>query len=240
MKVAIVFDNRPRPETTGYYCRRALGKLVDVEHLLPEELTLIDPSIFDLFLFIDDGLDYEIPAHCRPRAVWAIDTHINLSRCLTRFGDADFLFAAQKNGAQTLQDMLGRPVTWLPLACDPRIHRPVVGERPAHDVVFVGHILGAERIRLLEEIVRRYPSSWIGQAVFGEMARMYSRARTGFNCSVADDLNMRLFEIPTCGISLVTNHIVDNGLEELFEIGRHLLTYRTEQELCVPILSDCY
>lgn len=160
MKVGIVFDNQQRPETTGYYCRRALGPLVDLEHLLPHELDLIDPSIFDLFVFIDDGLDYPIPDHCRPRAAWAIDTHMDLPRCLQRFGDADFLFAAQKNGASTLQRILGRPVEWLPLACDPDIHRPIVGELKRHDVVFVGHLVGHDRQRLLNEVKQRYPSSW--------------------------------------------------------------------------------
>ena len=118
MKVGLVFDNQQRPETTGYYCRRALGPLVDLERLLPHELDIIDHSIFDLFVFIDDGLDYVIPAQCRPRAAWAIDTHMDLSRCLQRFGDADFLFAAQQNGANALQHTLGRPVNWQPKASD--------------------------------------------------------------------------------------------------------------------------
>ncbi len=235
MKVGLVFDNQQRPETTGYYCRRALGPLVDLEHLLPHELDMIEPSVFDLFVFIDDGLDYVIPPQCRPRAAWAIDTHMDLSRCIQRFGDADFLFAAQQNGAATLQQVLGRPVNWLPLACDPDIHRPLAGERKCHDVAFVGHIPGHERQRLLNLLLQRYPSSWFGQALFDEMSRMYSRGHVGFNCSVADDLNMRLFEIPACGIPLVTNHIDGNGLDELFEIGRHLLTFRTDDELCAQI-----
>jgi len=156
MKVGIVFDNRQRPETTGYYCRRALGPLVDLEHLLPEELELIDPSIFDLFLFIDDGLDYVIPQQCRPRAAWTIDTHMDLARCVQRFGDADFLLAAQKNGAAALRESLGRPVDWLPLACDPEIHRHMSGERKCHDVGFVGNVVvGHERHRLLGQLIER-------------------------------------------------------------------------------------
>lgn len=235
MKVGLVFDNQHRPETTGYYCRRALGRMVDLEHLLPHELDIIDPSIFDLFIFIDDGLDYVIPDHCRPRAAWAIDTHMDLTRCIQRFGDADFLFAAQKNGAFALQQRLGRPVEWLPLACDPEIHRPIAGELKEHDLVFVGNMVGLERLRLLDALRKRYPSSWFGQALFDEMSRMYSRARVGFNCSVADDLNMRLFEIPACRIPLLTNHIEGNGLEEVFERERHILTFRTDDELYAQI-----
>ena len=234
MKVAIVFDNRPRPETTGYYCRRALGKLVDVEHLLPEELSLIDPSIFDLFVFIDDGLDYPIPAQCRPRASWIIDTHIDFERSLRHFGDSDFLFAAQKDGAAQLSSTLGRSVEWLPLACDPAWHRQIEGEMRQFDVVFVGNQVGDRRVNLLNHLSQSYPQHWFGSAYFDDMARMYSRGKTGFNCSVANDLNMRLFEVPACGLPLITNHIEDNGLEELFDIGRHLLTYRSAGEL-----EDC-
>lgn len=31
-RVALIFDDRARPETTGVYCRRALERLVDVVH----------------------------------------------------------------------------------------------------------------------------------------------------------------------------------------------------------------
>jgi hypothetical protein len=36
-RVALIFDGTARPETTGVYCRRALGSLVEVEHFLPTE-----------------------------------------------------------------------------------------------------------------------------------------------------------------------------------------------------------
>ena len=117
MKVAVIFDNQHRPETTGFYVRRSLARLVDVEHLLPHELSLIQPGLFDLFVFVDDGLDYEIPDSLRPKASWAIDTHMDLDRAIQRFGDSDFLFAAQKNGASRLTEHTGRPAMWLPLAC---------------------------------------------------------------------------------------------------------------------------
>ena len=36
--VAIIFDDQVRPDTTGVYCRRALGQLGEVAHFLPAEL----------------------------------------------------------------------------------------------------------------------------------------------------------------------------------------------------------
>ena len=76
-RVALIFDGVQRPETTGTYCLRALKSLVEVEHFRPGELDRIPRQGFDLYLNIDDGLRYQIPAELRPSAFWAIDTHLD-------------------------------------------------------------------------------------------------------------------------------------------------------------------
>lgn len=100
--VAIVFDHLARPETTGLYCLRALADLVKVEHLHPSQLTDSRLGIYDLYLFVDDGFDYQPPDRLRPQAYWAIDTHIDFERSSRRAAGADFVFAAQQNGASRL------------------------------------------------------------------------------------------------------------------------------------------
>lgn len=35
-RVAVVYDDRPRPETTGQYCLAALRPLADVVHVYPD------------------------------------------------------------------------------------------------------------------------------------------------------------------------------------------------------------
>ncbi|MBI3464556.1 MAG: glycosyltransferase [Planctomycetes bacterium] len=89
-RVALIFDNKARPETTGVYCRPALGSLVEVEHFLPTELSRIPREGFDLYLRIDDGLDYTLPADLHPCAWWAIDTHLDFESCLAKAGDKRF------------------------------------------------------------------------------------------------------------------------------------------------------
>src|SRR5437773_11457109 len=101
-RVALIFDNEARPDTTGVYCRRALGRFVDVEHFLPTDLGRLSREKFDLYLAIDDGLDYEIPANLHPLAYWAIDTHLDFERELRRAQSADVVFAAQRDGAMRL------------------------------------------------------------------------------------------------------------------------------------------
>jgi len=76
-RVAVIYDDRDRPETTGVYCRRALEGLVDVAHFRPDQLADIPRKGFDLFLNIDDGLEYHLPDELHRSAWWAIDTHLN-------------------------------------------------------------------------------------------------------------------------------------------------------------------
>lgn len=83
MSVAVVFDDSMRPDTTGVYCQRALrelcaaGKIGKLEHLRPKALHDSRDSDHDLWLLIDDGLEYDLPSSRPPIAWWAIDTHLN-------------------------------------------------------------------------------------------------------------------------------------------------------------------
>src|SRR5690242_14079285 len=102
-RVALIFDNKARPDTTGIYCRRALGGLVDVEHVLPTELSRLAGRGFDLYLNVDDGLRYRLPPTLRPCAWWAIDTHLDFAWYREKAPDFDLVFAAQRDGAERLR-----------------------------------------------------------------------------------------------------------------------------------------
>ncbi|HEV3259212.1 MAG TPA: methyltransferase domain-containing protein [Gemmataceae bacterium] len=230
MRVALIFDNKARPETTGVYCRRAQGQLVEVEHFLPGELARIPREGFDLYLNIDDGLEYRLPADLRPSAWWAIDTHLNFDWCLKKVRDFDCVFAAQKDGAERLRAEGIASASWLPLACDPELHGKHHVDKEC-DVCFVGNVFPGPRADLLDLIRKRFPSTFVGQRYFEEMARTYSAARIVFNRSIKNDVNMRVFEALASGSLLVTNDIADNGQAERFQDGIHLATYRSADEL---------
>jgi len=229
-RVAIIFDHKARPETTGVYCRRALGQLVEVEHFLPAELAQVPRKGFDLYLNVDDGLRYHFPPDLHPSAWWAIDTHMDFAWSLEKARGFDFVFAAQRDGAARLRGEGIATAGWLPLGCDPELHR-------RHDVAkrfvvaFVGNVFPGPREDLLERIDGRFPNSFVGRAYFEEMARAYSAARVVFNRSVANDVNMRVFEALACGSLLLTNDLGDNGQDELFQDGVHLATYRGPEDL---------
>jgi GT2 family glycosyltransferase/tetratricopeptide (TPR) repeat protein/2-polyprenyl-3-methyl-5-hydroxy-6-metoxy-1,4-benzoquinol methylase len=229
-RVALIYDDRPRPETTGVYCRRALESLVQVTHFRSDELSAIPAREFDLYLNIDDGLRYHLPAELRPCALWAIDTHMDFGWCLEKARGFDLVFAAQRDGADQLRRAGIDSAVWLPLACDPEVHRKHdVPKR--YDVAFVGHTFPGPRDELLNVIRWRYRDAFLSQAYFDEMARIYSAARTAFNRSIKNDVNMRVFEAVACGSLLVTNDLADNGQDELFQDGVHLAIYREPEEL---------
>ena len=229
-RVAVIFDNTRRPETTGIYCLRALEKLVKVRHFLPSQLADVSPGEFDLYLYVDDGLRYDIPKRLRPSAWWAIDTHLDFQWYRTRSLDFDFVFAAQRDGARRLSDEGTAETIWLPLACDPEIHNR--HDMPKElDVCFVGNVFPGPRADLLNLIRQYHQNHFIGQRYGEEMAKTYSASRIVFNRSVGNDVNMRVFEALACGSLLLTNDLGDNGQDEFFLDGVHLATYREPEEL---------
>lgn len=229
-RVALVFDDRTRPETTGTYCRRALGTLVELAFYHPSQFAAIPRSGFDLYLNIDDGMRYAWPAELRPCAWWAIDTHMDFAWSLEKARGFDFVFAAQRDGAALLRQEGIETARWLPLACDPDIH----GRQEApkeFDVCFVGNLMPGARSDLLRLIQQHFKNCYSGQAYLEEMAKIYSSSRVVFNRSVKNDVNMRVFEALASGSLLLTNDLTDNGQAELFADGKHLATYRDGHEL---------
>ena len=134
----------------------------------------------------------------RPSVFWAIDTHVNFDSCLRKARGFDLVFAAQRDGAERLRRAGIASASWLPLACDPEIHRKHDIAKQ-YDVAFVGNVFPGPREELLELIRRRYRNAFIGQCYFDDMARTYSAARIVFNRSIRNDVNMRVFEASRAG-----------------------------------------
>ncbi len=232
-KVAIIYDTIVRPDTTGVYCKRALESLVDVHYFSPHCLEAIPRTGFDLYLRIDDGLPFSFPRDLKPSACWVIDTHMDLEGALIQASMFDWVFAAQRDGAHELR-RAGHNAEWLPLACDPEIHHPWPLEN-RWDVCFVGNGGHGPRKELLDLLQSQFPRTFIGQRYFDDYAKAYSASYIGFNRSVKNDLNMRVFETLACGPLLITNDLSENGQAELFRDETHLVTYREPEELCEKV-----
>ncbi len=64
------------------------------------------------------------------------------------------------------------------------------------------------------------------------MNEVYSASKIGFNYSINNDVNMRMFEIMSCGALLLTNRIdKKSGIYDIFDEGKHIHTYRSKKQL---------
>ena len=245
--IGIIFDCTIRNNGTASYCIPALKSIpgVTVTHYFPRG-TL--PK-HDFYLYIDDGMDHIswLPPH--PSAYWAIDTHLGYGYRVWKARQFDRAFVAQlpavagftKDGVQKVQ--------WLPLACHPEAHitRQQFIDRGAlsnnfdlteeWDWAFVGFMQDSRvaghnnRIDHLDALQRALPNCRIAvNRFFESMALVYIKSRLGFNVSIKRDLNMRVFEVMSTGVPLLTNRDVD-GLGELFTEGSDFIGYKGIDEM---------
>lgn len=109
---------------------------------------------------------------------------------------------------------------WLPLAASPGFEPVNVAK--TSDVAFVGYVRDEGRARLLADVGHKFKLS-VNQGLFGRQAvEAYCSAKVGLNIPshygqpFCYDINMRVFEIAACGVSLVTNYLF-----ELAALGFH-------------------
>ena len=239
MKIALVF-NKDRLDTTGIYFQRVLKESsLEFDYYPVEGSKELIKDKYDLYLRIDHGdYKYDLPKNFRPAAFLAIDTHLKkpFKKICRQAKHYDFLFATQKEGAQRLSEVLKREVYWMPLACDPEIHKNENIEK-IYDVGFVGSYGGGGSLReeALLCVKDRFKNSFIGNAPHEEMGRIYSGSKIGINYSLNNDINMRIFEILSSGAMLLTSAVEGNGFDELFKDGEHLVTYKNKEELVEKI-----
>lgn len=247
MKICLCHDNTIRDNGTARHCLDAFKAIapdrgVEVFHALPREPW---PSA-DWFLWVDDGRDDISVLPPAPWAYYAIDTHLGYSYRRWKASRANLAFVAQKDAVEDFARD-GVKASWLPLACDPSVHlcadeflaRGLLPEDVAkrYNVAFVGYVRDDNgvgfnnRVDYLDRLFREIPSFWFAANRFWEeMALRFVRARVGFNISIKNDLNMRVFEIMSCGVPLLTNRDVA-GIEDLFAEGRHYVGYKGPDEM---------
>jgi hypothetical protein len=244
------------PTAAGYHIERALLSLghrvtyiglpavgrPGYDHSVPvTQVIAALPEKPDLFLWIDPAGRYFPPGiEDLPilTACYLIDVHLGTWRYqVARFFDA--VFVAQRDYLECFRRAVGHDqVYWLPLAAAPDVHRDH-GLPRVYDVGFVGNIARAHRktarARRLRLIAERFHTNDFYRVYMPEeVGRVYSQSRIVFNCSIAGDVTMRIFEGTACGALVLTDAIA-NGLDELFEIGREIVVYRDDADLLEKI-----
>ncbi len=184
----------------------------------------------DLYLYVDSGEPGYLPRGLTqldvPTACYLIDVHLRSRELLKKALLFDYAFSAQCDFVAVLRAAGHPQAHWLPLACDPQVHRRYdVPKR--YDIGFVGSVRsGYERRRVLvERLARRFTINDYSQPhTPAEMARLHSESRLVFNCSMRHEVNMRLFEAPATGSLLLTDRI-GNGLDALVTDREHVVMY---------------
>jgi glycosyltransferase involved in cell wall biosynthesis/ADP-heptose:LPS heptosyltransferase/radical SAM superfamily enzyme YgiQ (UPF0313 family)/predicted O-methyltransferase YrrM/2-polyprenyl-3-methyl-5-hydroxy-6-metoxy-1,4-benzoquinol methylase len=168
-----------------------------------------------------------------PKVFWAIDTHQFLSAQIEKSKHFDMVFSAQKNAVSAL----GPHAHWLPAGA--AVHEKDYCVERTIEVGFIGNIFPGvhdRRKNILEYLRNTIPGFAVFNNVFlEEKAKLTSRMKIMINISLRNDVNFRVFETLACGALLITDKIYDNGLEDLFKDGEHLITFDSEQDLVEKI-----
>jgi len=221
----------PQLEATLHRLPSRLRKRIQKEFLA--KAIHQDPAIetVDLLLVVDPvSLGFVPDGLARRTAFYAIDSHIAYEKHVREglVTGYDVVFIAQKDHVWMYNDAGCAETVWIPLALDPAIHRKLNLPR-TKEVTFVGAPwANTERgtvLRVLGESVglKTY------KAFLHDMVRIYNESKIVFNKSLKGDLNMRVFEALGCGSFLLTDKC-GNGLEDLFELKRHCVSYETAED----------
>lgn len=195
----------------------------DLIRTLPEEL---HP---DLYLWVDSvGRFSHLPQNLNelpcPKACYLIDSHFAPGYYGQFSPLFDYVFVAQLNALDIFRQKNPQSY-WLPLACDPEVHRDFKLAR-IHPVGFVGG-MNANRERILLKIAGvtqvHYESCFLE-----DMAQVFSASKIGFNHASLDDLNMRFFELPSTGAMQLFSKTSGSGQELLFRDGEDIVIYTEE------------
>lgn len=237
MNIAVVYDTNT-PMTTGVYFDRAFQELGFNTRAYHHDNVADIPDIYDMYFICDSGPQYSIPKWTSgPSIYYAIDVHLDFENRFNMAKTATIPIMAQLTcGVQRAEDQ-GLKLMWIPLACDPEIHKDYQVERDL-DVAFVGHLYEDDQWRqtikskLLEHGFTE-DKIFVGEATKEEMGHIYSRAKIVINHSVRNnkqDVNMRVFEAMSSGALLLSQKLNNQDMEKIFPEGMYE-EYVTDEQM---------
>jgi len=197
------------------------------------------PDGFDYYLFVDDGDwdAYTCPEHAHPSAFWAIDFiyphqhwRLHPDKYIERLRTFDKAFVAQQSALDYCAQN-GLTAKWIPLAADPDHHRYIPYAEKEHNWVGIWHHV-PERV-VFAEAVDSAIRGFIAYADDKKYAEFMAKGRCAVNYSRSGEINMRVFEVMSMGVPLVTDRTVD--LPRLFEENEHYIGYSDPLEAAVKI-----
>lgn len=151
---------------------------------------------------------------------YSVDTHHHCELHVQLANVFDVTFVAQRDFIQSFE-AAGIKTYWLPLWVSKEV-TPV--EPKEFGAVFVGTLnpkLNPDRVAFFEALGKEIPLV----CKSGDWAQIFDRSEIVINQTVKGDLNFRVFEAMGAGALLLTE-ATPNGLLDIFEEDRHLVTYQ--------------
>ena len=184
-------------------------------------------------------------------AMWFPDPVVHMRRQLMLLTPYDAIFFKEPHIVDRVRAVLDKPVFYLPQACNPRWHRPLVTPGTEPYLVIAGNMYPS-RVQLLERLLavgiplKLYGSGfprWIGETPLraihtgrpvyrAEKARIFRSATAVLNTMNPGEVfgvNLRLFEAAGCGAAVLTEF--RPTLPDLFAVGDEVLAFRDFDEL---------
>lgn len=225
---------------TAVYVERAFRQLGHEARIITQGEFYEDYPDVDLFFGVDSAGPLDFPdKHLSKTAMWFIDSRRNRDPAVRTPDDDTNAKKIEGGGGWNFQANVEardhlihavklQRVSWLPVAADPETWKPYDVDIQ-FDVGFGGNVWCGTRGELLARIGRRFKlGTFTGRPEV--LARGYSQSRVGFNISsfygteFELSVNMRPFEVMSCGIPLITNALQE--LQWLGIISEHsCLTY---------------
>lgn len=180
----------------------------------------------ELVLWVDTGSEFlpsELTSCPVPTAGYFVDCHRFVDRHLSWAAKFDHAFVARKDYVDRFINA-GASAHWLPLACDPEVHR--AGNRPQeYDVGILGEVTASGQGKLLREIRERH-STVANHSSVGQMSESFSGARILWNCTDQSDPTAPVFEALSAGSFLLTEKARSRSAQDaLLREDVHFATY---------------
>jgi|GEM_PF-535955 tetratricopeptide (TPR) repeat protein len=207
----------------------------DLEPDLKQIAGAVSKNIYpDLFLWVESVYGFfpkNINALGIPTACYLIDSHLNLEWHLKWAANFDYVFIAQKEYIANFKSAGIKNVYWLPLGCDPEIHKGNTNKK-LYEVGFVGSLnsIQTRRVELLKKVDATYKLAY-KRCFWTDMSEFFANSKIVFNNAIKNDLNMRVFEVMSSGSFLLTDMTYNNGQAEMFKEGEDLGIYTDENIL---------
>jgi hypothetical protein len=212
MNLLLNYDYDSYPYTTASYLEMAAKEIKDIKVLRCDPDLQDKPDLIINVMPFDQM--YVYPGI--PSCYWEIDCHIIQGKKTSYYDMVDRVYIAQE---PFLRLYPPGKTFYLPLGCDPDLHKRFPDEPRLYDIGFIGNSTYPERSKLLEQLATKYKVLRTNSPPGIPYSKLLSQCDLIFNRSLLFDVNMRFFEALAIGRLLLTDYLP--AQDKIAEVNKH-------------------